>query len=119
MTTEYERAKAGFRKALDALGMTEEQIGGLRRAADENIAELVDKGFPRAAAGALTLIAIMEALGSNPTFLHAKIADTLNQIKTGQVSRVPFEAQIGITILIETVAPDPGDMPEWGDGEGG
>lgn len=117
--SEYERVKTGVREVLDQLGMTEEQIGGLRRAADENIAELVGKGFPRAAAGALTLIAIMEALGNNPTFLQAKIADTLNQIKTGQVSRVPFEAQIGITILIETVAPDPGDTSGWDDGSGG
>lgn len=111
MTTEYEQAKAGSRAALHELGLSDADILSLRRECDELLAELVGQGFPRAAAGALTLLAIMGELSKSPAVIQAKLADILRQIGAGKPDSTPFEAKIAISILIESVAPDPGEMP--------
>lgn len=118
MTTEYEQARAAFREALDALGMTDEAIGGMRREADMMVAEMVGQGFPRVAAGAMTMLSLMAALNKSPDVLNAKLADVLRQLGNGEPDPYPFEAKIAISILMSVVAPDPGEMPGWGDGPG-
>lgn len=101
-------------EALAELNLDEEAMVGMRRVADESIAELVEAGYPRAAAGAVTMLAIVQALNSIPAFANVRLSHVLGEIAKGKRTIVPIEMTTALMIVVSTVAPD----PEWDRAEG-
>lgn len=109
---DFEKVKAEMVAALAEAHFGDEVLTSLRRQADLSIAELVEAGYPRAAAGAVTLTAIMDALNATPSFQQAKLADLLEQVTTMRPAKRPMDVTIALAIVICSVGPD----PEFADG---
>lgn len=109
MTT-FDEARAQAVESIALLGLGEEALVGMRRLADETIAELIADGFPRAAAGAVTMTSIAKALNSQPHFNRIRLEHLLRSL--GAPDAIPIELTTALLIVLSTVAPD----PEFADG---